>query len=128
MKNMIRLFFGAFVGNAVLAPVGFIGPGSDLPGIGATILALASFMVMTYLYFLDSRTRRGFIAILAKYHAAANGNLEMRARIERVMDDVMMRDSLVSISHNIGQIHTLLVEKNLLSEQADLKIAEETTI
>jgi hypothetical protein len=128
MKNMIRLFFGAFVGNAVLAPVGFMGPGSDMPGIGATILAVASFMVMAYLYYLDSRTRRGFITILTKYHSAANGNLEIRSKIEQAMDDVMVRDSLVSISHDIGQIHSLLVEKNLLSEAADLKIAEDVDI
>lgn len=112
----MEMFFGLGVGNSILAPIGFMGPGTDLAGWCAGGLAVGSFIILGIVYQVDRRTRADFLRMLATARLAAPGDIALQQDIDGLEGDVMSMRALVEIGHDIGFLYGKLVEKGYLDE------------
>lgn len=104
MKKLLITYFATTVGSAVLIPIGFIGPGSDLPGVFAIGLTLASFIILVTLSSIDWRTRRNFTEAIIKMRRLAYNDEKMLDKLDAALVMIVKRDELTSIAREIGKV------------------------
>jgi hypothetical protein len=114
MKRMMQFFFGLGVGNSVLIPIGFMGPGPDWPGVFAGGLALASFVILGAIYHVDERARAQFMKTLSTFRLSCPHEQDVQERIDKIETQIMRHEPLVRISHQIGFLHGDMVGRGLI--------------
>lgn len=123
---MMRMYFGIGVGNAILAPIGFMGPGNGWPGIFAGALAIGAFVVLGIIYKVDEHARMEFMSTLAKFRIACVDRDDLEDRIDTIQGMIMRHEPLVQIAHEIGQLNGelrtlgLLPDNNANKPQVDI--------
>ena len=121
MRRMMQFWFGAGLGNTVLAVVGFMGPGPAWAGFFTAGLAISCFVILGLVNNVDERARAEFISTLSRFRTVGLGDEKFQARIDELEAEIMTKKSLIGIAHEIGRLNGELIERGLISPNQNEK-------
>lgn len=114
MRRQMQFWFGMGVANSILAPIGFIGPGSGWAGVFATAMALTSFTILTLVSRMDDKARREFMGLVSTFRMAAPEDRQIQLELNDIESEILEHKPLIRIAHDIGFINGELVHRGLI--------------